>query len=67
MRTWFGYPVRECECGFSTPDEDEFQRHLRLKGHKEAGNEKQEVTDKEKGKNRKSVSSNSGSKEDNNA
>ena len=34
MKYWFGYPVRECECGFSTPDEDEFNRHLARKGHK---------------------------------
>ena len=34
MKYWFGYPVHECECGFSTPDEDEFNRHLIRKKHK---------------------------------
>lgn len=35
MKYWFGYPMKECECGFTTPDEDEFQNHLIRKGHKE--------------------------------
>lgn len=34
MKYWFGYPVLECECGFETPDEDEFRRHLLKTGHK---------------------------------
>ena len=34
MKYWYGFPVRECECGFSTPDEDDFARHLKSKGHK---------------------------------
>ena len=34
MATWFGLPVRECECGFTTPDGKEFERHLTLKRHK---------------------------------
>lgn len=33
MKYWFGYPVLECECGFSTPDEDEFLRHLKKYKH----------------------------------
>lgn len=35
MKYWFGYQVRECECGFETPDEDEFARHLAKTHHKE--------------------------------
>ena len=34
MKYWFGHPVKECECGFTTPDEKEFSRHLAEKRHK---------------------------------
>lgn len=48
MKYWFGYPVLECECGFSTPDEDEFLRHLKKYRHTVDGG-KQQVPAENKG------------------
>ena len=33
MKYWFGHPIRECQCGFETPDEDEILEHLKKTGH----------------------------------
>lgn len=29
MKYWNGYPLLECPCGFVTPDEDDFERHIK--------------------------------------
>ncbi len=48
MKYWFGHPVKECVCGFSTPDEDEFKRHISRKGHSEKTKKSVEKAVKEK-------------------
>ena len=64
MKYWFGYRVLECECGFSTPDEDDFNRHLTMKGHKP-----KEITEKAPAKKAgaKSAEKATNTKEDHNA
>lgn len=48
MIQWFGHPVKVCECGFTTPDENDFLRHLQGKGHKEKPDTKPEKNSKAK-------------------
>ena len=46
MKYWFGHPMRECQCGFCTPDEDEFLAHLKKTGHQQKQEPKKEMPKK---------------------